>query len=148
MSNIKQLITVLEVERRKEENLGNQYRLAAQAVEENKQKLHGLEEYRLTYLKQLQNKGESGLEAKNLNQHHAFVAKLDRACEQQTQFLSRASLVAEQRKTAWLKQQRQRKAIEQLIDKKQVALRLQQDKQEQQMFDEFALQQFSRKASI
>jgi flagellar FliJ protein len=142
MSNLKQLQLVAEVETKKEQKLAQNYQFAAKNLLDNQQKLSGLEQYRLDYLKLIQQKGQLGVEAKELHQHQSFVAKLDRACEQQIQFVSQAVLVADQRKRQWLDQQKRRKAIEMLIAKKikeseQIASR-----QEQQLFDEIAIQKY------
>lgn len=147
MSDLTQLILVAEVETKREQKSAQNYQLAQKNADDNLLKLQGLEEYRLNYLKMMQEKGQAGFEAKNMHQHHSFVGKLDRACEQQTQFLNQAALAAEERKRQWIAQQRKRKAIEHLIDKKRVAQRSVETKREQQMFDEFALQKHTRKDS-
>ena len=144
MNSLKQLALVAEVETSREQKCAQQYQLAQKNVVDNRNKLQGLEEYRLNYLKMLQQKGQLGLEAKNMHQHHSFVGKLDKACEQQTQFLNQASLAAEERKRQWMTQQQKRKAIEHLIQSKKDLAKQKEDKQEQAMFDEVALQKFVR----
>jgi flagellar FliJ protein len=85
MSNLKQLHLVADLEIKKEQKLAQNYQFAAKNLQDNQQKLSGLEQYRLDYLKLIQQKGQLGVEAKELHQHQSFVAKLDRACEQQIQ---------------------------------------------------------------
>lgn len=145
MSNLKQLALVADLENKKEQKCAQQYQIAQKNVTDNRLKLQGLEEYRLNYLKMLQQKGKQGVEAKDMHQHHSFVGKLDKACEQQTQFLNRASLAAEERKRQWLAQQKKRKAIQHLITTKKVDARHREDRLEQALFDEIALQKFIRK---
>jgi len=105
MSNLKQLHMVSDVETKKEQKLAQNFQYAAKHLQDNQQKLSGLEQYRLEYLTLIHQQGQLGVEAKKLHQHQSFVAKLDRACEQQIQFVSQAVLVADQRKRQWLEQQ-------------------------------------------
>ena len=147
MSNLKQLQMVAELEIKKEQKLAQNYQFAAKNLQDNQQKLSGLEQYRLDYLK-LQQKGKLGVEAKQLHQHLSFVAKLDRACEQQIQFVSQAVLVADQRKRQWLDQQKRRKAIEMLIASKTKDAIAVESRAEQQMFDEIAIQKFVRRGPV
>ena len=77
-------------------------------------------------------------------QHQSFIGKLDRACEQQTSVINSAVLVADQRRMEWLQQQRKRKAVEMLLDKKRQQERKRESKIEQQLLDEMSLQKFIR----
>nr|WP_297347844.1 flagellar export protein FliJ [uncultured Glaciecola sp.] len=148
MSNLKQLHMVSDVETKKEQKLAQNFQYAAKHLQDNQQKLSGLEQYRLEYLKLIQQKGQLGVEAKKLHQHQSFVAKLDRACEQQIQFVSQAVLVADQRKRQWLEQQKRRKAIEMLIASKTKEAVAVEARQEQQLFDELAIQKYIRRAPV
>lgn len=142
--SIAQLQMVAEWEGQKEQKLLTAFQVAQQYVQENKKKLTGLEQYRLDYLRQAQNKAKQGMAANTYGQHQQFIGKLDKACEQQSKIVSNALLVADQRRMQWLQQQKKRKAVEMLLDKQQKALLLKQEKQEQQMLDELALQRFIR----
>jgi flagellar protein FliJ len=136
---------VAGLERKKEQKLVQDFQLAQQHAQNNKQKLAGLEQYRLDYLRQAQNKAKQGMAATSYGQHQQFIGKLDKACEQQTKVVSNAMLVAEQRRVQWLQQQKKRKAVEMLLAKQQKTLELHLAKQEQHMLDELALQRFVRK---
>ncbi len=148
MSNLKQLQMVADIEIKKEQKLAQNYQFAVKNRQDNQQKLTGLEQYRLDYLKLIQQKGKLGVEAKQLHQHLSFVAKLDRACEQQIQFVSQAVLVEDQRKRQWLDQQKRRKAIEMLITGKTKEAVAVESRLEQQMFDEIAIQKFVRRGPV
>ncbi|MFT7260229.1 MAG: flagellar FliJ protein [Glaciecola sp.] len=148
MSNLKQLNMVSDVETKKEQKLAQNFQVAAKHLQDNQQKLSGLEQYRLEYLKLIQQKGQLGVEAKKLHQHQSFVAKLDRACEQQIQFVSQAVLVADQRKRQWLEQQKRRKAIEMLIAKKTKEAFAVEARIEQELFDELAIQKYIRRERV
>ena len=143
--SIAQLQMVAEWENQKEQKLLQTFQMAQQYVQENRKKLAGLEQYRLDYLRQAQNKAKQGMAATTYGQHQQFIGKLDKACEQQSKIVSNALLVADQRRMQWLQQQKKRKAVEMLLAKQQHTLYLRQEKQEQQMLDELALQRVIRR---
>ncbi|MGS2720431.1 flagellar export protein FliJ [Paraglaciecola aestuariivivens] len=140
-----QLQIVAEWERKKEQKLVQDFQLAQQAAQSNKQKLSGLENYRLDYLRQAQLKAKQGVGSVTFGQHQQFIGKLDKACEMQMQAVNQAVLVADQRRMQWLAQQRKRKAVEMLLDKQQKAKLKQEERIEQALLDELSLQKFVRK---
>ncbi|MCC2615149.1 flagellar export protein FliJ [Aestuariibacter halophilus] len=144
MRGHQQLQKVARWERDKEDACARQFQLAQQQVQNEKLKLQHLEQYKREYLNQHHLRGSAGVEAKHFSQFHSFIAKLDKACEQQLQIQNQAVLVAEQRKQQWLAQQRKRKAVEMLLQKKADAEQLLENKREQAMLDEIALQKFVR----
>jgi flagellar FliJ protein len=139
-----QLEQVAAWERQKEQKVLQNFQLAQRYAQDNKQKLSGLEQYRLDYLLQAHNKAQQGVGAQSYGQHQLFIGKLDKACEQQSKVLSNALMVADQRQTQWLQQQRKRKAVEMLLDKKYRLAQKREDKLEQQMLDEISLQKYIR----
>ena len=146
MSNLKQLLLVATVEQKKVQNTAIQFQQANAHLLQNQQKLSGLERYRLDYLHSIRQKARQGVDAKSMSQHHQFVGKLDKACEQQLQIISNAVLVVDQRKRQWLAQQQKHKAILHLIEIKKKAQALKESRLEQKMFDEYALQRSIRDA--
>lgn len=146
MSSVKQLLLVASLEEKKVQNCAMQYQQANAHLQQNQQKLAGLERYRLDYLHNIRQKAKQGVGAMSMNQHHQFVGKLDKACEQQVNIINNAVLVVDQRKKQWLAQQQKQKAILHLISNKQKAAAIREAKLEQKMFDEFALQSTMRKA--
>ncbi|QJR81859.1 flagellar export protein FliJ [Alteromonas pelagimontana] len=141
---MRQLELVARFEEEKEQKAARAFQLAQQHVLQQKQKLTSLQQYRLDYLRQIQQNGRAGVAAKQYHQHLSFVGKLDKACEQQTQFVSQAAMVADQRKRVWMEQQKRRKAVDILIDKKQQEAINREARREQSMNDEFAMQKFFR----
>jgi flagellar FliJ protein len=139
-----QLEQVAAWEGQKEQKLLKDFQLAQRYAQDNKQKLSGLEQYRLDYLLQAHNKAQQGVGAQTYGQHQLFIGKLDKACEQQSKVVSNALLVAEQRQSQWLQQQRKRKAVQMLLDKKYQQAQKRADKLEQQMLDEISLQKYIR----
>ena len=132
----KQLERLAEFEREKEQREARYYQQAQQNVNQQKQKLTSLEQYRIDYIKGIQQTGQSGVTATYYQQHLSFVGKLDKAC--------RAQMAADQRKQMWLKQQQKVKAVTLLLDKKKLAQQKKEAKAEQAMMDEFATQRFFR----
>jgi len=139
-----QLERVAQWEQDKEDRCAKVFQQAQQYLFEQQQRLDNLERYRLEYLDGIQNHSSLGFGARGYTQKLSFVAQLDNACIQQNQVISQAILVADQRKQAWLAQQRKRKAVEYLIDKKRKEQIRRAEKQEQQLLDEFALHSFLR----
>ncbi|GAB2690206.1 flagellar export protein FliJ [Aliiglaciecola sp. 3_MG-2023] len=140
----RQLELVARWEKDKEDRLAQDFQLAQQHAELNKQKLTSLEGYRLDYLRQTQVKSADTLNIDKFNKLHSFIGKLDKACQQQMQVHNQAVLVAEQRKELWLAQQRKRKAVEMLLDKKRQAREVRNNKLEQLFMDELSTQRFIR----
>lgn len=140
-----QLQLVADWERQKEQKFSLDFQVAQNYAVENKQKLSGLENYRLEYLHQAQVKAKDGVGSQTFNQHQQFIGKLDKACELQMKNVSQALVVAEQRKSQWLQQQRKRKAVEMLLDKQAIAKQRLEQKQEQMMLDELSIQKFIRR---
>jgi flagellar FliJ protein len=132
-----QLQMVADWERQKEQKLVQDFQLAQQFYQDNKQKLAGLENYRLDYLREAQLRAKKGVGSVIFGQHQQFIGKLDKACEMQLQTVNQAVRVADQRRIQWLVQQRKRKAVEMLLDKQHKAKLKREDKQEQIMLDEF-----------
>lgn len=143
---IEQLQRVADWEQQKEDQCAHSFYQAQQYLQQQQQRLESIERYRLEYINGIRNQGQSGFDAQKYTQHLSFVAQLDSACQQQNTVISQAILVADQRKQAWLTQQRKRKAIEHLIDKQRSEQAARLEKQEQQQMDEFALQRFVRKS--
>ena len=140
-----QLQMVADWERQKEQKLVQIFQLAQQFAQDNKQKLSGLENYRLDYLREAQLKAKQGVGGVIFGQHQQFIGKLDKACEMQMHTLNQAVRVSDQRRMQWMAQQRKRKAVEMLLDKQHKAKLKREDKQEQVMLDELSLQKFMRK---
>ena len=141
---MRQLLTVLKVEQNKEEQASRALQLAQSNVQQQQQKLNSLDQYRLNYLREMQDNARQGLGAKDYTQHLAFIGKLDLAIVQQTKILAQARGVEQQRKQQWLAQRQRRMSVEFLLDKKRQEIAKKEAKAEQAMLDEFATQKFFR----
>lgn len=140
----KQLERVAEFEREKEQQAAQLFQQAQLNVNQQKQKLTSLEQYRFDYIRNIQQTGQGGVTAQHYQQHLSFVGKLDKACEQQMNVIAQANLAADQRKQVWLKQQQKVKAVTLLLEKQHLAKQKKEAKAEQAMMDEFATQRFFR----
>ncbi len=141
-----QLDTVLKVEIEREQAAANNFRAAQNQLLELQQKLTQLQQYRIDYIEGIKRDGSAaGLAASRYQQHLSFVGKLDLACEQQLKFISKATLLVDQRRREWIAKQQRKKAIELLIEKKKVEAMQRQTRIEQQLMDEFSGQQFLRR---
>ncbi|WP_218353220.1 flagellar export protein FliJ [Alteromonas lipotrueiana] len=140
-----QLQTVIKVERDREDKAARALQMAEGNVQQQKQKLSSLQQYRLDYVRQIQQSGkQGGVDARNYHQHLQFVGKLDKAIQQQMNIISQARMVVDQRRRQWLEQQTRRKAVDMLIEKKQAEAAITANRREQSMLDEFANQRFLR----
>lgn len=138
-----------KIESDKEEGLRKHFLQAQRYFQDNQQKLSGLNQFRLEYMQQLQQRAQSGLTSSTFRQYHAFINKIDEAIKQQAKVVGTARQVVEQRRRLWTQQQAKTKAIAKLIEKQQLLARQKQDKAEQKMLDEFAtIQFFQRKQAV
>lgn len=143
----KQLQMVAKWELEKEEKAAVAYQQAQTNVVQNQQRLDGLVQYRTDYFHKIQEKAAGGLKAMSFSHHKSFITKLDKACEQQQNIINDAQKAADQRKGMWLEQQKKRKAVDMLLDKKAKELQVKIDREEQNMADEFALQKYIRSST-
>jgi len=141
---LKQLQLLAQVQKQQEEKLQASFVQAQQFLQTCNERYQGLADYRTDYIRQTQQRGQQGLQSRQFNQYLTFVTKLDQALEQQNLQIQQAQRVVDMRRTAWLTMQKRRKAIELLIDKELTAIQQRQNRQEQKMLDEIALQQFVR----
>lgn len=139
---IKQLEMVVKLERDKEDKLVHEFQQAQQNLIQNEQKLDGIEEYRMDYVRQLQAKSNGGMNINSYSHYQAFIGKLEDALKQQHQVIDTARQVTHQRKTLWLTQQQKRKAVELLVDKHWQEEAQKDRRKEQALLDEVATQRF------
>ena len=145
--SMKQLNTLYKFEKDKEVKASQALQMAELDHQQNKDRLMGVSQYRLEYMKRLNERSFEGIDSATYSHFHAFIAKLDHAAEQVRIAVRQAKSLAEQRKNLWLEQKRKVEAVEILQQKKRDALLKIENKREQNMFDEIAIQQFIRRRS-
>lgn len=142
---MKQLNTLYKFELDKEQKAAQALQSAELDYQQNQERLKSVSDYRLEYMRRLNQRSLEGIDSATYSHFHAFIAKLDNAAQQVKVAAHQAKALVETRKKQWFEQRKKIQAVELLRDKKLAALKLVADKQEQKMFDEIATQQFVRR---
>jgi flagellar FliJ protein len=143
--SIKQLDTLYKYEKDKEHQAAQKLQKAEQDHQQNILRLQSVSDFRLEYMKRLSQRSTEGIDSATYAHFHKFIAKLDNASEQVEVAIKQAKALVEQSKKQWLAQRQKLQAVEHLRKQKQRILINKANKQEQQMFDEIATQQFIRR---
>jgi flagellar FliJ protein len=142
---MKQLNTLYKYELDKEQKASQALQVAEVDYEQNKARLKSVSDYRLEYMRRLNQRSIAGIDSATYSHFHAFIAKLDNASQQVKIAVHQAKALVDTRKKQWLEQRQKIQAVELLRNKKLAALELVANKKEQKMFDEMATQQFVRR---
>jgi flagellar FliJ protein len=142
---MKQLNTLYKFELEKEKKASQALQAAELDYQQNKERLKNVSDYRLEYMRRLNQRSIEGIDSATYSHFHAFIAKLDNAALQVKVAAHQAQALVETRKKQWLDQRKKIQAVELLRDKKLAALQVVANKKEQKMFDEIATQQFIRR---
>ncbi|NMP32915.1 flagellar export protein FliJ [Thalassotalea sp. M1531] len=141
-----QLDTLYRFEKDKEAKAAQQLQAAELDYQQNLERLKGVGEYRLEYMRRLSERSKEGVDSSVFNHFHSFVNKLDQAGEQVKIAIEQSKAMMEKRKQQWLMQRQKVQAVEHLREiqlKKEAQVEM---RKEQKMFDEIATQQFIRRA--
>lgn len=141
----KALLLVLEQHKKHEQQAVQELAQAQQQLVAFRQQFANLQNYRNQYVKQMHEKGASGLFADSYSYYQKFIVKLEEAMLQQQATLPKVMHQVELKKRHWVDIQSKRKAVETLLTKRQQAAQKRADKLEQKMLDEFANFQFYQK---
>lgn len=142
---MKQLNTLYKFELDKEQKASQALQAAELDYQQNQERLKNVSDYRLEYMRRLNQRSLEGIDSATYSHFHAFIAKLDNAAQQVKIAVHQAKALVETRKKQWLEQRRKIQAVELLRDKKLAIVALSANKQEQKMFDEIATQQYVRR---
>ncbi|WP_440875599.1 flagellar export protein FliJ [Thalassotalea sp. PLHSN55] len=142
---MKQLDTLFKFEKNKENAAAQALQAAEFDYQQNLQRLSSVGEYRLEYMKRLEQRSLIGIDSATYSHFHAFIAKLDHASEQMEIAIKQSKALLEQKKQQWLAQRQKIQAVELLREKQLQLAKIKANKQEQNMFDEIATQQFVRR---
>jgi len=143
-----QLHTLHKFESDKERKAAQELQHAEQDYQQNLLRLQSVGEYRLEYMKRLEQRSLSGVDSATYKHFHAFITKLDNAAEQVEIAIQQSKALVEQKRALWLTQRQKVKAVELLLEKRQAMLDLKANKLEQKMFDEIATQRFVRQSNV
>lgn len=136
---------VLELEQKREDECARDFGQARSQLTMQERRLEGLTTYRMDYLQQANDKAQQGIGSASFGRYHAFVGKLDVGISQQQDNLKRMQTHVEQLRLNWLAQQKRRKAIEHLLQKRAKEAEKIRTRHEQRTSDEFAMQGFLRR---
>ncbi len=143
--SMKQIDTLYRYEKDNENKAATKLREAELEYQQNIQRLSSVGEYRLEYMKRLNQRSAEGMNSYTFSHFHAFINKLDNAAEQVQIAVTQAKAMVTKRKQEWLNQRQKVQAVELLREKKLKVLSIAEEKREQKMFDEIATQQFVRR---
>lgn len=143
--SMNQLNTLYKYEIENENKAAKNLREAEFEYQQNLQRLSSVSDYRLEYMKRLNQRSLEGINSHTYSHFHAFIKKLDNASEQVQIAVNQAQAMVRKRKKEWLAQRQKVQAVELLRDKKLKHLAIIENKKEQKMFDEIATQQFVRR---
>lgn len=143
--SMKQLNTLYKYELDKEQKAAQQLQKAELDYRQNIERLQSVSDYRLEYMKRLNDRSLAGVDSVTYRHFHAFLVKLDHASDQVRIAMYQAKALVKQSKEQWLFQRQKVQAVEVLQKKKKQALLKVENRREQNMFDEIATQQFIRR---
>ncbi|GIU25682.1 flagellar export protein FliJ [Shewanella colwelliana] len=140
------LDTVLKLALEAEEKAALQLKSVQITLKKCLDQQQALQNYRLDYMKQMEQQQGSVISASNYHQFHQFIRQIDDAISQQVIAVSQAEVQKSHSQQNWQAKQQKRKAVELLLEHKADQRALLARKQEQKMTDEFASQQFFRQS--
>jgi flagellar protein FliJ len=141
----KRLSPIKKLAKNKEKNAAQTLASSLQRQNAEQAKLTQLQNYRLDYLNQMDEKVKQGITGSGLLQYHHFLAKLDLAIEQQKQAIQQSEFALQQSKTNWHDKRSKTKAITQVMDNMAVKEQKIKDKRESAQADEMSTQAFIRR---
>ncbi|MDC2888326.1 flagellar export protein FliJ [Psychrosphaera algicola] len=102
--DFRQLETLFKIEKDKEQGYATDLNSAQSFYQLNIQKLKEVEGYKLDYLRQLQQRGNAGLQGGNYMHFQRFIVQLDEGIVAQCHAVDVAKQVVQQRRAIWLEQ--------------------------------------------
>ncbi|MDP2559834.1 flagellar export protein FliJ [Psychrobium sp. 1_MG-2023] len=145
MADIKQLLIVKEMASKKEQEQLRMLTAAQQQLNQLKQQMDSLIQYKKDYLRQMKPDPTVPVSADKLILLQGFLAKIDQSMNQQRDVIARASIAVDSRRQDWSKAKQYVDSIEFLINKQQQQHAEKEEKQQQKLSDEFAMMSYYRK---
>lgn len=145
MANIKQLNIVLNMAQTKEQEQLKIFSQAQQQLNQLKQQMQSLVQYKADYLEQMKPENAVNITADKLIRLQGFLAQIDQSIFQQRDVIAKASLAVDARRTQWAKAKQYCDSIEFLIEKQNSETAAKEEKQQLKMSDEFAMMSYHRK---
>ncbi|MDX1697388.1 MAG: flagellar export protein FliJ [Thiohalobacterales bacterium] len=144
MKSSTRLQPVLELARDSEQAAARALAEARARADEAAQKLRELETYRGEYAEGLRQKTATGLNAMQMKDYQAFLARLDAAIRQQQQVVAGLDGDAGRARQAWLQRRQRLGALDKLTDRHRRRERADSERREQAEGNEHALRHWRR----
>lgn len=147
MSQERALSLVRDKREHDEEKALEDWTFCKNQVASHEMQIRQVEEFRLSYIRDMENEGRQGFSGTKLLAYQAFIEKLDNIAAKQHQELERLKMLTEQKRQIYLGKRQDRKIIESLIEKHRQAKLKAEQKAEQKLLDEYAVSSYSRRRS-
>lgn len=121
------------------------YQQSKKLLFEQRTQLFNLNQYRQQYIDQLSEKGQQGLSIGDLNKYQQFIVQIDLGATNQQKNIAKFEYDVQAHKKMWVESQRKCKAMGILIEKKRLKKQHIENRNEQQLLDEFSLLRFHHK---
>ncbi len=148
MVKSKRLTPIKKLALNKEKEAAQALGLSLEMKEVELQKLAQLEQYRLEYLADMENKIKQGLSGSTLLQYHHFLSKLDLAITQQKTVLVACEDKLTTVKDNWQNKRSKAKVISQVMEKMVVQEQKKTEKRESMQSDELSTMAFIRRQTV
>ena len=143
-NNDKALLLVLDLREKQEQNALEIYIQAQNKITAFKQQIAQIEQYKESYINEMQQRGMTGFSAQILLSYQDFLDKLDDIKKRQEQQLALAIAETERKREAYLQAQKQRKIIDTLLEKHKIQRQKLEAIKEQKLLDDFVVSHASR----
>lgn len=139
------LTLVLEKRQSDEEKALEDWVFCRNQVTSYEKQIKQVEDFRMSYIAEMQNEGRMGLSGTKILAYQAFIEKLDNIALKQRQELQRLHMLTEQKRQIYLTRQKERKIIETLLEKNRIKRMKEEQRREQKLLDEYVVATYSRR---
>lgn len=139
------LLLVLDKRQNDEKNAFEDWVSCRNHVAMFEQQIKQVEEFRVNYIGEMENEGRNSLTSNKFLAYQAFIEKLDNIALKQRQELQRLQMLTEQKRQMYLTRQKERKIIENLLEKHRIRREKEELIREQKLLDEFVVAKYSRR---
>ena len=130
--------TVVKYTESKEEQAAQQLAKSQHNLQDQQQRLQSLEQFHAEYAQGFNTMGQQGMQARQVRDYHAFVAKLKAAVEQQQRMVDIAEGHVTEKRIAWIKTRTETQKSNIILQRYVVQEQRQADKIDQKNSDEHA----------
>lgn len=144
MSRSERMQPVAQVVQTRERDAARAVGLSQRLLDEQRERLRQLEQYRGEYLQNFQRQGSSGISGGQLRQWQQFIATLDQAIGLQRQQVVAAERDLQQKQRLWQQALTKQKAVDNVITRFRQEEERVRSKREQKEIDELALRRHNK----